>query len=639
MIMPAEKRRTLLRSIVILLFFAILVVASMFLATVFRYDIISQALLRHLNRFFYIQVLVYTACFLTFKMHTMPWRYTGVRMVIRIGLSCVLGIALMLVLSKIFDWRVLRSILIMTGIFTCILIFAARYAWSVFRRLVLHNEDVIQKNVLIVGTGTLGTRAFHMCYEDSFPVKGIRHVPVSFVDDNLDVVFRYICGIPVDGVYTDIPKIIEAKGIHEIILAVSGGTPVLLGQIIQLCMSTKHNIPIFVVSEKEGIRAESSDRELRFRKLVISDLLVDAIPPQDDADIRDMIEGRRVMVTGGAGSMGSELCQQIMRYNPEQLVVLDVNENYLFQTFDEASRMTRAKLAYVADSIVDQDRMEAVFSHYRPQIVFHAAGYKNQLVAERCTDAVVRNNIFGTQSVLHAAGRNGTQLFVHLSSDEAKEAKSVFGTIKRVEEMSVQARANDEMYCISVRFGNVLGAYGGVVSRLKSQIDRGGPVVVSDPDAQRSFMSTRAAAHGMLKAASEAWGKHEDAYQQYELNMGWPIRIRDLAEIQIRLCGYEPDKDIVIQRTEEKPSVESVQSDAEAATLNCRIEKDQIVRLPIKGIDATRLQADLELIRMMLINMSNAEITKKLREVAGSPDLPPEPEPLHTESIPPTLDA
>ena len=147
-------------------------------------------------------------------------------------------------------------------------------------------------------------------------------MPVSFVDDDLDVVFRNVCGIPVDGGYADIPKIIEAKGIHEIILAVSGGAPVLLGQIVQLCMSAKHNIPIFVVAEKEGFRAESdSDRELRLRKLVISDLLVDGAVPEDDKDIRALIQGRRVMVTGGAGSMGSELCQQIMRYNPEQLVV------------------------------------------------------------------------------------------------------------------------------------------------------------------------------------------------------------------------------------------------------------------------------------------------------------------------------
>jgi FlaA1/EpsC-like NDP-sugar epimerase len=640
MILPAVKRKTLLRSIIVLVFYAALVIASMFLATVFRYDSISSSLLNHLHRFFYIQGLVYTTCFLIFKLHLMPWRYTGVRMVIRIGLSCVLGIVLMLVLSKIFDWRVLRSILILTGVFTCIFIFGARYAWSVFRKLVLHNEDVIQKNVLIVGTGELGTRAFHLCYEGAFPVKGIRHVPVSFVDDDLDVVFRNVCGIPVDGGYADIPKIIEAKGIHEIILAVSGGAPVLLGQIVQLCMSMKHNIPIFVVAEKEGIRAESdSDRELRLRKLVISDLLVDGASPEDDKYIRALIQGRRVMVTGGAGSMGSELCQQIMRYNPEQLVVLDVNENYLFQTFDEASSTTRAKLAIVADSIVDQDRMEAVFSRYQPQIVFHAAGYKNRLVAENCAESAVRNNILGTQSVLRAAGKNRTRLFVHLSSDQAKDARTVMGTIKKVEEMSVQAHATSEMRCISVRFGNVLGAYGGVVSRLNTQIDHGGPVVVYDPDAKRCFMSVRAAANGMLKAASEAWAKPtEDVYQQYALDMGWPIRIRDLAEMLIRLRGFEPGKDIAIQLPNGKPSVKSAQPEADTETLKERVERDRVVRLPLTGIDPTRLQADLELVRMSLHNMSNQEIMKRIREIAGSPDVPLEPEPLHPEASPLALE-
>jgi FlaA1/EpsC-like NDP-sugar epimerase len=248
-----------------------------------------------------------------------------------------------------------------------------------------------------------------------------------------------------------------------------------------------------------------------------------------------------------------------MRYNPEQLVVLDMNENYLFQIFDEASSTTRAKLAIVADSIVDQGRMKAVFTRYRPQIVIHAAGYKNRLIAENCAESAVRNNILGIYSVLEAAEQNGTEFFVHLSSDQAGDAKTVLGMIKRIEEMSVQTHAGAAMRCISVRFGNILGAFGGVVSQLNTQIEHGGPVKINDPDATRSFISVKAAASGILKAACEAWEKKEESCALYRLDMGWPIRIRSLAEMLIRLRGFEPGKDIVIQFPEGELATEREQ--------------------------------------------------------------------------------
>jgi nucleoside-diphosphate-sugar epimerase len=309
-----------------------------------------------------------------------------------------------------------------------------------------------------------------------------------------------------------------------------------------------------------------------------------------------------------------------MRYNPEQLVILDVNENYLFQTFDEASSATRAKLAIVADSIVDQERMEMVFSRFQPQIVFHAAGYKNRLIAENCAESAVRNNILGTDSVLGAAGRNRTELFVHLSSDQAKEIKTVLGMIKRVEEMSVQTRSSGgTMRSISVRFGNILGAYGGVVSRLNTQIEHGGPVKIYDPDAQRSFISVKAAAFGMLRAAGEAWEKKDEAFALFTLDMGWPIRIRSLAEMLIRLRGFEPGKDIAIALPEgyakTQGAPETAQPDTDA--LPEKVKRDKIVRVPFAPIDMDLLRANVGLMRLTLHERSSEEICGMLREIVG----------------------
>lgn len=617
----ADKLKSLPRSIIAILLLVILVAASILLALAFRYDgAVTLRLLQRLQPFIYTQLLASIGCLMLFRLHTMPWRYTGARMVIRITLACMIATCITVLCGQIFQWRILRSIMLMSGIFSIVLIVSARHAWRVFRRVILQNEEVSQKNVLIVGTGEPGMRAFQMCRDGEMPIKGVRHVPLAFVDDDLEVVFRNICGIPVEGGYADIPRIIAAKNIHEIILAVSGGVPVLLGQIVQLCMTGNNNIPIYIVAEKEGLGADQDANDRwRLRKLAVRDLLLDEIPPRDDETVRSMIEGRRVMVTGGAGSMGSELCQQIMRYNPEQLVILDVNENYLFQTFDEASSATRAKLAIVADSIVDQERMEIIFSRFQPQIVFHAAGYKNRLIAENCAESAVRNNVLGTDSVLGAAGRNHTELFVHLSSDQAKEVKTVLGMIKRIEEMSVQAQSTKTMRSISVRFGNILGAYGGVVSRLNTQIEHGGPVKIYDPDTQRSFISVKAAAFGMLKAASEAWEKKDEAFALFTLDMGWPIRIRSLAEMLIRLHGFEPGKDITIAlpegyvKTQNAPETAQLVMDEIPET----VQRDRIVRVPFASIDTDLLRANVELMRLSLHKRSSEEICSMLREVIG----------------------
>lgn len=617
--MPA-KRKTMIRSTAILAFFGILVVAAMFLSVAFRYDgDISARLLQRLSPYFYYALLIFTACFVLLNLQTMPWRHTDTRMTIRIMLACIAGTAGMLLLGWIFQWRILRSILCLTGIFCCVLIVGARLAWSNFRRRMLRESDLQQRRVLIVGSGELGKRAYQRCLQGEMPIKGVRHTPVAFVDDDLDVVFRNVCGIPVEGGYADIPRIIEAKDIHEIILAVSRGAPALLGHIIQLCMDSGRDIPTFIIAEQEGEREEDNpDGKWRIRSLVISDLLFDETPVQGDEGIREVLEGHTVMVTGGAGSMGSELCRQIMRYDPAQIVVLDVNENYLFQLFDEATDAIREKLILIADSVADHERMEAVFARYQPQVVFHAAGYKNRLIAENCAEAAVRNNILGTNNILEAAQRVGAKIFVHLSADQAREAKTPIGVIKRIEEMSVQAHAGARMRCVSVRFGNTLGTYGGLVSRVHEQIDHGGPVKIYDPDSQRSFISVQTAARGILEAASDGWAK-KDAYRLYTLDMGWPIQIRYLAEMLIRLRGYEPGKDIVIQRPDGPIQAENARGNAESgpASLMGEVKRDQIVRASFEPVDAAQLRADLERLRLILPDLSGEGIFRMLQDIVG----------------------
>jgi len=613
------RKRSLLRPSIILVLFASLVVAAMFLSVAFRYEgNVSPRLLERLRIYFFYTLLVYLTCFVLFGMHTMPWRYTGTHMEIRIILACMTGTAVMLLLGWIFHWRILRSILCLTGMLCCILITIARFAWRIFRRQILQEDDLEKKRVLIVGTKELGRQAYQMCLQGEMPLKGIRHTPVAFVDDDLDVVFRNVCGIPVEGGYADIPKIIESMDIHEIILAVSDGVPVLLGKIIELCMTSRRYIPIYIIAERDGMgEIDNPCGKWQIRSLDISDLLPTDAVFQEVEGIRQRIEGRTVMATGGAGSMGSELCRQILRYNPRQVVILDMNENYLTQFFEEASESIRDKLAIVAGSIVDRELMEAVFARYRPEIVFHAAGYKNRFIFERYAEAIVRNNIMGTISVLEAAKRNGAEFFIHLSSDQAQEGNASIGLVKRIEEMSVQAHSG-KMRCVSVRFGNTLGAYGGVVSRMKAEIDQGGPVRILNADLRQSFLSVKAAARGILQAASDGWTKKGDAYALITLDVGWPIQTRNLAEMLIRLRGYEPGKDIAIQFPEGQSEAEKARGDAETdpAALLSGVKSKGIVFESFEPIDAAKFQADMERLRLILSDQHGEDIYSLLQDIA-----------------------
>jgi hypothetical protein len=589
----------------------------MLLAIAFRYDgAITLRLLQHLQPFLYTHLLVSIGCLMLFRLHTLPWRYTGVRMVIRITLACMIATCITVLCGQIFQWRILRSIMLMSGIISIVLIVSTRHAWRVFRRVILQNNEVSQKNVLIVGTGELGARAFQMCRDGGMPVKGVHHVPLAFVDDDLEVVFRNICGIPVEGGYADIPRIIASKNIHEVILAVSGGVPVLLGQIVQLCMSGNNNLPIYIVAEKEGLGAgkDVADR-WRLRRLTVSDLLLDEIPPRDDDSIRKMIEGRRVMVTGGAGSMGSELCQQIMRYNPEQLVILDVNENYLFQTFDEASSATRAKLAIVADSIVDQERMEIIFSRFQPQIVFHAAGYKNRLIAENCAESGSQQHP-GTDSVLRAAGRNRTELFIHLSSDQANEVQDCAGhdQAHRGDVRTGPVNENDALHLRPVREYSWSLWRGCITPQYTDE--HGGPVKIYDPDTQRSFISVKAAAFGMLKAAGEAWGKRTSPSRS--LRSTWAGRSGSGA-----LRNAHPPARIragqghAIALPEGMQSLKRRPRSWIQIALHEQEMRDRVVRVPVETFDTDLLHANVELMRLTLHKRNSEDICSMLRDTVG----------------------
>lgn len=288
-----------------------------------------------------------------------------------------------------------------------------------------------------------------------------------------------------------------------------------------------------------------------FRNVNMTELLTRREVVLDNESISRYLTGSVVLVTGGGGSVGSELCRQIMNYRPKRLLILDIYENCAYELQMELSRRwgANAPVEVLIGSIRDERRLEEIFSRYRPEVVFHAAAHKHVPLMEASPAEAVKNNIFGTQNLLATAERYGTERFVQLSTDKAVNPTSVMGCTKRVCEMLNQSTsAESKMKCVSVRFGNVLGSRGSVIPLFEAQIRKGGPVTITHPDIMRYFMTIPEAAGLVLQAGGMA-----ETGSIYVLDMGKQVRIADLAERLIGLYGYRPGSDIKLEYTGLRP--------------------------------------------------------------------------------------
>ncbi len=393
------------------------------------------------------------------------------------------------------------------------------------------------KRVLIVGAGNLGT----MLVRDIGENKELDLCVVGFVDDDPDKQKKFLLGKKVFGTCADIPKVCEEKNIKEIIFALHSIEHSRKLEILDICSRTGLKVRVL-----PGVEASLSGRAdaTRIRDIDIEDLLERDPITLDNEAIANDICGRVVMVTGGGGSIGSELCRQIIRYSPKLLVIVDIYENTTYTLQQELEDEYGAdKIAVIIASIRDRARLEELFDKYRPEFVFNAAAHKHVPLMEFSPCEAIKNNIFGTYNIAQCAEKYGVLRFVQISTDKAVNPTNVMGASKRVCEMIVQAMSKgSKTQFAAVRFGNVLGSNGSVVPRFKAQIEKGGPVTVTHKDITRYFMTIPEAAQLVLQAASYACGG-----EIFVLDMGKPVKIYDMAEKMIRLSGFEPHRDIKIE--------------------------------------------------------------------------------------------
>ena len=392
--------------------------------------------------------------------------------------------------------------------------------------------------VMIIGAGRAGSRLA----EDLREIGGSRY-PVVFIDDNPKTHSYKHMNIPVAGGRTDIVKMAEAYQVDEIILAIPSLPSNEIKEIVGICQKTKCRIRILpsvttLTEDEVGIK--------NVKDIAIEDLLGREPVKIDNKIIREIIEGKVVMVTGGGGSIGSELCRQIVKYDPKQLIVFDIYENNAYDLQQEliSHYGNSLNLKVLIGSVREKKRLEEVFEQYRPQVIYHAAAHKHVPLMEDSPQEAIKNNVYGTYNVVKTAGKFGAERFVLISTDKAVNPTSVMGASKRLAEMTVLSVSKNypTLKCGMVRFGNVLGSNGSVVPLFKRQIENERRVTVTDPEMRRYFMTIPEAVSLVLQASV-----FSNRGEIFVLDMGEPVKINDLAEAMIRLSGYEPNVDVTIE--------------------------------------------------------------------------------------------
>ncbi len=440
-----------------------------------------------------------------------------------------------------------------------------------------------KRHALIIGAGDAGALVVRELQKNP----QLNLLPIGFLDDDPTKQGQQLYGTRVVGKLTDLAHILDTTHVNEVIIAI----PTAPGRVVRMVSDVCRlkGVPFRTmpgIYELLGGKVSVS----RLREVDITDLLRREPARIRDQQVGETISGHSVLVTGGGGSIGLELCRQIARWAPSELILLGHGENSIFEALLELSdSFPSLRVFPVIADVRDPNRIHAIFKQYHPQVIFHAAAHKHVPLMEMNIEEAVTNNILGTRNMVNAALENGVERLVMISTDKAIRPRNVMGATKRMAEMLVLDAANRSGRAFSVvRFGNVLGSRGSVVPRFKRQIARGGPVTITHPDMKRYFMTIPEAVILVLQASSMGSGG-----DTFVLNMGEQVRILDLAEDLIRLSGLEPYKDIEIVYTGIRPGEKLSEDLWEEGTPYQPTEHPEIYRLECKdelaGVELTRV--------------------------------------------------
>ena len=491
-----------------------------------------------------IDIVIAVVVMRFFKLYNRVWTYASMEESMSI-LEATICIETLYVLYHTFlQVPMPRSFYVFDATLLFLLFLTLRFGRRIQKQLFPgKSDDKLKKRTLLIGAGSAASILIQETQRISQSPRNI----VCIVDDNINKKGKYLKNIPIVGTRDDIPTVVKRYRVDEIIIAIPSATSKTIKELLEICHETDAKVKI-LPSIAAGFTESLSDmvREVRYE-----DLLGRAPVQVNQAGIGAFLEGKTVLVTGGGGSIGSELCRQIVKYNPARLIIFDIYENNAYEIQMELERhYPELQIITLIGSVRDYDRLEKVFEDYKPQIIYHAAAHKHVPLMEDSPNEAIKNNCLGTFNMAKLADIYKAENFTLISTDKAVRPTNVMGATKRVCEMIIQsyAKKSENTRYAAVRFGNVLGSNGSVIPLFLKQIEEGGPVTVTHREITRFFMTIPEAVSLVLQASLFAKGG-----EIFVLDMGKPVKIYELAENLIRMKGYKPNEDILIQITGLRP--------------------------------------------------------------------------------------
>jgi len=576
---------------------------------------IYEGYIRHHLHSLPIGIALYLGCFWAFRLYRSAWRYAGLEMLWGVFYSNTLAITCLVIVQRIMDGGIFpRSVLAMLWLAGIISVGGIRVLLRMFstshqRRSIQngHKNNSSLKRVIILGGAANGVQVLRAVQED--PVLGY-HV-IGFLDDDPNKWGVYVSNVKILGPLSLLKRLLAERAVDEVIVAISDTGSSRIREHVMLCR--KYRLPVKVIPELRDVVAGRAAAELT--DFSVEDLLRRPPASVDIARIGRYLSGKRVLVTGAGGSIGSELCRQIASLNPSSLILVGHGENSIHQIHQELQtaypNMTD-RIHYAIASVSQPARVHQVIEGYRPQIVFHAAAHKHVPMMEINEQEAVQNNVLGTLYVSDECGRLGVEQFVLISTDKAADPCSIMGATKWLceEIMRVHAVLWPGTSYIAVRFGNVLGSRGSVIPTFCDQIKRGGPITVTHPDMTRFFMTIPEAVRLVIHA-----GGTGETGQLYLLDMGEPVKVLDIAVDTILMHGLEPGVDIPIHFMGVRPG--------EKLHERLTSEAEKIERTPWEGLlvvrrptyyNADELLSTVALFEHAVNHASGAEVRRLLNQ-------------------------
>ena len=558
-----------------------------------------------------IILLIYALSFYIFKVYKSLWKYIGVDELLRLTLSSGFATVIIMLGSMVyFNVPSLVSVEFIAGIFSLILMAGLRVGYRMLRRIEMQNgNDVASKRVIIIGAGDAG----NLLLKELAQNNTLNYKIIGFVDDYKKNIM--IGGYKVIGTTHDIHALKEKHNLDGALIAISHVNQIDLRRIYDECIGAGLETKIMNFQFKNNTRNGNLVADIK-----IEDLLGRGEIHLDQTEISSYLSDKIVAVTGAGGSIGSELCRQIVKFQPRKLIMIDINENYLYMLEQEFKRdiahekmSENIEIKSLIASIREKKAIDEIFARYQPEVVYHAAAHKHVPLMETRPMEAIKNNVFGTNNVIHSCIEHKVKRFIMISTDKAVNPTNVMGATKRMTEMLLQANGhNGVTKMAAVRFGNVLGSNGSVIPIFKEQIAEGGPVTLTSKEIIRYFMTIPEAAQLVLQA-----GYYANQGDIFVLDMGEPVRILDLAEKMIRLAGLTPYEDIEIKEIGLRPGekmFEELRLDGEDTT---RTKNDLIYKNAAMKITPKEMDERLEILHKLLAkkDVSPAEIRETILDL------------------------